>query len=216
MIDSDREQFGVLIAGIYAYHRQPCSKPLIEMYWRGCQRWDMEQVQRAIDQLTYDPEAGRFPPKLGDITRVLEGTATDRAAIAWGKTLEAMSAVGAYTDVVFDDPAIHACVEDLGGWPKLCRTETKDLGYVQHRFCESHRAYVGRGTFEFPRRLTGDRSPDSDYAKRGLKPPAPALVGHVEGCRRVYQGGQLAGKTAISYRPLEALVLDRLAPKEIA
>jgi hypothetical protein len=199
MQNTDKANFALLIAGVYAYHRQPCSDALIGMYWRGCQRWDFEQVQRAIDRLTHDAEAGKFPPKIGDLTRVLEGTHTDRAQLAWGKALEAMSRVGAYTDVVFDDPAIHAAIEDLGGWPKVCRTETKDLSYLQHRFCESHKAYTGRGAFEYPRRLAGDRSPDHEYEKKGLRLPRPALIGVPEVCQAVYQGGNAAGKTAIGF-----------------
>lgn len=196
---SDKKDFSLLIAGVYAYHRQPCSDALIGIYWRGCQKWDLEQVQRAIDRLTHDAEAGKFPPKIGDITRVLEGTHTERSQLAWGKALEAMSSVGAYTDVVFDDPAIHACIEDLGGWPKVCRTETKELSYLQHRFCESHKAYTGRGNFEYPRRLAGDRSPDSEFEKKGLPPPAPALIGDASKCRAVFGGGSAKGKTAIAY-----------------
>lgn len=199
MRESDSQAFALLIAGVYAYHRQPCSDALIGMYWRGCQHWELEQVRRAIDSLTRDPDAGKFPPKIGDITRVLEGAQSDRAALAWGKALEAMSSVGAYTDVVFDDPAIHAAIEDLGGWPKVCRTETKKLGYLQHLFCESHRAYTGRGAFPYPRRLMGDRSPDGEYARKGLKPPAPALIGNPQAARRVYEGGELAGKTLITH-----------------
>jgi hypothetical protein len=116
-----------------------------------------------------------------------------------------MWAVGAYTDVVFDDPAIHAAVEDCGGWPKMCRTELKELSFLQHRFCESHKAYTGRGTFAYPRRLMGDRSPDAMYAKRGLPPPKPAVIGYVARARLVYDGGGNAGKTAITFQRLEAL-----------
>jgi hypothetical protein len=208
MKSTDAQNFALLIAGVYAYHRQPCSDALVGMYWRGCQRWDFEQVQQAVDRLTHDAEAGKFPPKIGDLTRVLEGTHTDRAQLAWGKTLEAMGRVGAYTDVVFDDPAIHAVVEDLGGWPKLCRTETSELGYLQHRFCESHRAYTGRGKFEYQRRLPGDRSPDYEYEKKGLALPRPALVGDPERCKAVYQGGAVAGKTAITFKPFASLALE--------
>lgn len=205
MTPADKQPFALLIAGVYAYHRQPCSDALIGMYWRGCQHWDLEQVQRAVDSLTRDAEAGKFPPKIGDLTRMLEGTHTDRAQLAWGKALEAMSSVGAYSDVVFDDPAIHACIEDLGGWPKVCRTDLKELGYLQHRFCESHRAYTGRGSFDYPRRLAGDRSPDAEYEKKGLPLPRPALIGDAERARAVYRGGNVAGKTAITFAPLNAL-----------
>lgn len=195
---SDKKEFALLFAGVMAYHRQPCSDALIGMYWRGCQQWDMEQVKKAVDQLTRDAEAGKFPPKIGDITRVLEGTHTDRSQIAWGKVLGAMSAVGAYSDVVFDDPAIHAVIEDLGGWPKICRGETAELSYLQHQFCSSHKAYTGRGKFDYQRRLLGDRSPDAAYTQRGIPLPKPAIVGDCAKAAQVYAGGSAAAKTRIT------------------
>lgn len=143
--------------------------------------------------------SGPYPPKVADVVRVLAGTHTDRAALAWGKVLGAMSAVGAYSDVVFDDPAIHAAIEDCGGWVKVCRGELAELSYLQHRFCQSHKAYSGRGKFEFQRRLIGDRSPDIDYERRGLPLPKPAVVGDREQAKLVYAGGTAAAKTRITF-----------------
>jgi hypothetical protein len=136
-----------------------------------------------------NPDTGRFAPKVADIVRLLEGTTEDKAALAWGKALDAAQRVGSYSDVVFDDPAIHAAIEDVGGWPKFCRAETKDLGYLQHRFCESYRAYAERGAFDYPRKLGGDRSPDDVYRMRGLEPPNPVPIGDPEKARAVYKLG---------------------------
>jgi len=188
-----------LVTDALAYYRQPVSEFTLTVWWQACKPFSMEQVRKAMTAHATDPDRGQFAPKVADIIRVLQGTHTDRAQLAWGKAMEAMGSVGAYTDVVFDDPAIHACVEDLGGWPKVCRTETKELSYLQHRFCESYKAYTGRGVFPYPRRLMGDRSPDSEYEKKGLKLPKPALVGDVEDCRNVYRGGAIGGKTAITF-----------------
>ena len=107
-------------------------------------------------------------------------------ATAWGKAIEAAQRAGAYSDVCFDDPAIHATIEDCGGWPKFCRTETAELSYLQHRFTEAHRTYSAQETFEFPRCLVGDRSPDDVFAKRGLKPPKPILIGDTAKAQQVY------------------------------
>ena len=205
MKPSDKPALVALVTDALAYYGKPVSTFTLQVWVQACQPFELEQVSKAMTAHATDPERGQFAPKVADIVRILSGTATDRAALAWGKCLEAMSSVGAYTDVVFDDPAIHAVVEDLGGWPKLCRTEMKELGYVQHRFCESHRAYTGRGKFDYPRRLPGDRSPDSEYAKAGLPPPRPALIGDVERAKSVYHAGNLAGKTAISFQAVEAI-----------
>lgn len=213
MQPSDRLAFARLFADVMAYYRQDVSDFTRSLFWTACEGFTLEQVAKAFDRHAKDPEHGQFAPKVADLVRILAGTHTDRAQLAWGKALEAMSSVGAYTDVVFDDPAIHACIEDLGGWPKVCRTETKELSYLQHRFCESHKAYTGRGEFAYPRRLAGDRSPDSEYEKKGLKLPRPALVGDADRCKAVYHGGNAGGKTAIAYKAIDALVLDSLQPR---
>jgi hypothetical protein len=77
----------------------------------------------------------------------------------------------------------------MGGWPKFCRVESKDLSYLQHRFAESYRAYSERGAFDFPRKLGGDRSSDDVYRMRGLEPPKPVPIGDPEKARAVYKLG---------------------------
>lgn len=215
MHPSERAPFAQLLTDVLAYYRQDASRFVLELWWNACQGFDLEQIRAAMQRHCTDPEHGKFAPKVADLSRILQGTTTDRAALAWGKVHEAMGSVGAYTDVVFDDPAIHAVVEDMGGWPKVCRMPLDELGYLQHRFCEAHRAYTGRGQFDYPRRLMGDRSPDSEYRKSGLPLPKPALVGDAERAKQVYLQGNAAGKTAISYQALHAFEASpaRLLPQ---
>lgn len=200
-------QFRTLLTDVMAYYGKDCSDFTLTVWWGACQKFDFEQVSRALERHAADPERGQFPPKVADVVRVLQGTTTDRAALAWGKVHGAMSTVGAYTDVVFDDPAIHAVIEDLGGWPKVCRTEIAELSYLQHRFQEAHKAYTERGQFEYMRRLPGDRSPDHEYTSHGLPLPRPALVGVREKAIAVLKAGNAGGKTLISTLPAQAMRL---------
>lgn len=193
--------FQALLTDVMAYYGKDVSHFTLEVWWDACKRFDFEQVAAAMRKHAADPDRGQFAPKVADIVRALGGTSTDRAALAWGKVLEAMSSVGAYQDVVFDDPAIHAVIEDMGGWPKVCRTDTAELSYLQHRFQEAHKAYTDRGAFEFPRRLAGDRSPDHEFTSRGIPLPRPYLVGVKEQCIAVLQNGSQAGKQLIQQLP---------------
>lgn len=213
MKPTDYPEFVRLLSDVMAYYRQDSSKFTVALFWGACQNFELEQVEKALNSHALDAEKGVFAPKVADIVRVLSGTVTDRAALAWGKVLEALSSVGAYSDVVFDDPAIHAAIEDCGGWVKICRSQNDELSYLQHRFCASHKAYTGRGVFEYQRRLIGDRSPDRDFEMRGLPLPKPAIVGDVEKARVVYRGGNMGGKTAISFTALDAL--ESLSAKPI-
>lgn len=197
MVDADKQAFSTLIAGVFAYHRTAVTPAVISVYWRGCAPYTLEQVTKAIDVLTADPEAGRFAPKIADIVRVLQGTQTDRSLIAWGKVSGAMGYVGAYRDVAFDDPLIHLCVNDLGGWPKFCRTPHDEQGYLQHAFSKAYQAYANRPALtEWPSFLVGVSEGAEQYAKVGMAPPRIKLVGDVTVARRVVEGGLAVARLA--------------------
>lgn len=177
MRDNEKTKFYALIADVMSYYKQDTSEFMMGLFWDACKDLEFEQVSKAMNDHARDPDRGQFAPKVADIVRLLHGTSTDRAGLAWGKVYEAMCIVGSYTDVVFDDPAIHAAIADCGGWVKMCRCDFADLSYLQHRFCEAYKTYSKRGDFDFPRILNGDRSPDELYAKRGLSPLKPVLIG---------------------------------------
>lgn len=201
---TDRPRFAALFGQVMSYYRQDVSDFTRDLFWNAFETQDFDVVKRAFERHAKDPEQGRFAPKVADLVKIISGTATDRASIAWGKVHDAMGSVGAYTDVIFDDPAIHATIEDMGGWPKLCRMELNELGYAQKRFMDSHKAYTNKGQFDYPRRLGGDRSADHEYERRGIPVPKPAVIGDQKQAALVYQNGG-AGKTSISFVPIQAL-----------
>lgn len=206
MHESEKLKFGQLLTDAMGFYKQDVSVFALSVWWQACQGFDLEQVSKAMAAHAMDPDRGQFAPKPADIVRQLSGTRTDKAMLAWGKAFDAASRVGAYSDVVFDDPAIHATIEDLGGWPKFCRTETSEVSYLQHRFSESYRAYTGRESFDYPRVLGGARSPDDVYLKRGLPAPKPVVIGDVVTARLVYRGGSNNGKTPIAFQQVLAAI----------
>lgn len=198
MIQAEFERFSRDITALAEMYSRSMSPGLITLWWEALKRFDYEQVNKALALHSTNPESGQFMPKPADLIRHMEGTATDKSMIAWGKAFDAAQRVGAYNDVVFDDPVIHAVIEDLGGWVKFCRSETAEISYLQHRFTESYRAYANRQGFDYPRKLIGDRSSDFEFQKFGMKPPKPAIVGSTEAARLVYRGGQQGSGKAVS------------------
>lgn len=187
MQDYEREKFSALLTDVMAYYGKDASPFMLSLWWDACKGLEYREVAKALNAHAKDPDKGQFAPKVADLVRITQGTTTDRAALAWGKVYEAMCSVGAYRDVAFDDPAIHAAINDCGGWVKMCRGDTAELSYLQHRFCEAHKTYTSRGEFNYPRVLTGDRSPDELYAKRGLPPPKPVLIGNQEKAQQLLE-----------------------------
>jgi hypothetical protein len=192
---ADRADFKALLTDALAFYRQDVSKFSLTVWWAACAPFDFEQVAKAFTAHATDAERGRFPPMPADIVRQLQGTQTDRSLLAWGKVYEAMQRVGAYTSVVFDDPAIHAVIEDLGGWVALCRSEADALPHTQRRFCEAHRAYARRPDLPYPPVLLGAHEADNRLA--GKASAKPMLIGDPEAARRVMSGGVEASRVAI-------------------
>jgi hypothetical protein len=192
------KKLNLLIVEVSKFYRQDATPFTIMVWENAMQPYSFEQVSKALTAHVSNPENGQFMPKPADIVRQLIGTATDRSSLAWGKVFEAIGTVGAYQDVIFEDAAIHAVIEDIGGWSKICRGETKDLSFLMHRFCESYKAYAKQEQFDYPRKLMGDRSPDSEFEKKGIAPPKPYLVGDRATCQAVFDGGSTGGKGRIS------------------
>lgn len=192
----DKERFMNLVSEVMVFYNRSLSVLSISIWWQACERFDFEQVSKAFSAHATDAERGRFPPMPADIVRVLQGTQTDRALVAWGKVMEAVQRVGAYRSAVFDDGAIHVVIEDMGGWVTVCRSATDELPFLQRRFCETYRAYVMRPDFSFPAVLPGESEKVNLLNGRSVQPPV--LVGDATAAMRVMTLGRKSLRVAIS------------------
>ena len=196
MKQDDRAAFKRLISDVMAFYRQDVSEFALSVWWQACERFEFEQLTKALTAHAMDPERGQFAPKPADIVRQLQGTASDRSLVAWGKVMDAMSRVGAYASVTFDDGAIHCAIEDMGGWPKLCRHKTDDLPFLQKRFTDAHRAYSMRGG-PWPSHLPGEH--EQVNALNGHADTSLTLIGNPEEAKQIAISGTNPGaKTAIT------------------
>lgn len=174
MQPTDRAAFKSLLSDAMAFWRKDVSTFALGVWWEACKGFDIEQVSKAITAHAMEPESGRFAPMPADIVKHLHGTRTDRSLVAWGKAMQAVAQVGSWGSVTFDDPAIHAAIEDMGGWPKLCATTNDELPFVQKRFCETHRAYAARPDVPHVPVLRGNH--DANNARLGVL-SKPTLIG---------------------------------------
>jgi hypothetical protein len=195
MQSTDRAAFKTLLGDVMGFYRQDVSTFALSVWWQACENFELEQVRKAFTSHAMDPERGQFAPKPADVVRQLQGTFTDRSLIAWGKVLDAVRRVGAYQSVTFDDPAIHAAIVDLGGWPKVCRSEMEELAFIERRFCAMHKAYSLRPDIPYPSKLIGQHEADNQGA--GYEAPKPYLIGDAKRAEAVLQNGS-SGRTQIT------------------
>jgi len=210
MRDDEQADFRELISQVLAFYGQKTSEFAVSVWWEACKPFPLERVQQALSRHATDTERGQWCPKPADIIRQIQGTPVDRAARAWGLVMQAVQCAGTYTDVVFDDPIIHAVIEDMGGWPLLCQTDESKLSYAQHRFTEIYSGYVHRNDLQrWPSQLSGLRSSDETYASVGMSPPKPVLIGDPEKARQVFAGGDSGAQKQIT--SFDALAVQALA-----
>ena len=193
---ADKPQFMKVLTDVMAFYRQDVSPFALSVWWQAAQPFDLEQVSKALTAHALDPDRGQFAPKPADLVRQLQGTSTDRSLMAWAKVYDAIRQVGAYSSVCFDAPVIHAVVDDLGGWVRLCRSETSEIQFVQKRFCDAYKAYAGRTDITFPSKLLGAH--DLENAKVGFKSQMPVLIGNPEAAREVLRLGAAGPKTQVT------------------
>jgi hypothetical protein len=194
----DFRRFSAALTAASELYGRPVSEGALSLWWDALNGYDVEQVEQALRATIRDPDGGQFMPKPADLIRRIDGTAVDRSLIAWGKVLEAIRRVGAYSSVVFDDGAIHAAIDDMGGWPKLCRGKVDELPFVQRRFCDTHRTYSARPDLPYPPRLVGEH--EAGNALRGHEIAPPAIVGDPERARLVQaRGDGVGGRVPISF-----------------
>ncbi len=172
MQHEDRVPFKNLLTDAMAFYRKDVSKFALSVWWEACKAFELEQVQKAITAHAMDPEHGRFAPMPADIVKQLHGTKTDRSLMAWSLVYESIGQHGVYASVRFVDPAINLAIHDMGGWVKLCTTETAELQFVQKRFCEMYRTYAARPDLPEIPALVGIHAQDPRRA-----PKTPVLIG---------------------------------------
>ncbi|MBQ4418773.1 MAG: hypothetical protein II870_03975, partial [Synergistaceae bacterium] len=104
----------------------------------------------------------KFFPMLADIVRRIEGTAEERAAVAWAALRDAIRRHTAES-IKFSSPAMHYAIKQMGGWLKLCYMSSRELDFREKTFAmfysigERKASWDGaNGTYKVPNYFLGE------------------------------------------------------------
>ena len=128
----------------------------IAMYWKLLEPYDIDAVTGAITRHLKNTEAGMFMPKPADIVREIEGGSDERSLLAWTKLEQAVEQCGPWRVIVFDDPRIHAVVEEMGGYMVFCRATNDQWPFLRNEFCKRYRPYIQKPPHSFPAMLSAE------------------------------------------------------------
>ena len=212
MQEADKRDFADMLKAVLDLYGKEASAPVLRLWWAALEQYSSDEVRHGLTRFVRSADSGTFPPKPADIIRMIEGTSGDRGMIAWGKVQEAFGRVGGWQSVAFDDPVIHAVIEDMGGWPKLCSTEGDEMPFRAADFAKRYRAYAERGLERFPPYLTG-RS-EADNRLRGYPVQPPMLIGDPVKVSQVIEAGQAMPRLQITSGAKIGQILIGLKPME--
>ena len=205
MTDADKPRFLATITALGEYYQRTLSPMILGLYWEGLKRFDLHAIEDAAGRHISAGDAGQFMPKVADLAKLLEGSGSDAALVAWAKVDRAVRTVGTYASVVFDDPIIHAVVSDMGGWAWFGRQTSDEWPFVAKQFETRYRGFRTRGDVgTYPSVLIG--LAEADNSRMGLPSERPKLLGNPDQAVRVMQGGSASSGLLVTTLDLDKAV----------
>lgn len=197
MNQNEKPAFGGLMASVADLYGKTMTNGVAEIYWQALRAYDFADIQRAAGAHALDPDAGQYMPKPADFVRHIDGSKASQASVAWAKVVDAIRSQGSYKSVCFDDPMIHAAIQDMGGWIKVCAVLEKDLPFEERRFATSYNGYKLRGVSkgDYPPYLIG--AAEGENRSNGKPVAPPLLLGNQEKAQAVLSGGEFKARVAI-------------------
>lgn len=203
----DIATFTAMMVGIGELYGKRISTQLTDIYWRALKPYELEDVYQAFQSHINNPDCGQFFPKPADIVRFIDGCGETKALHAWAKVERAISQVGVYQSVAFDDALIHAVLEDMGGWIKLCSVKNEQLPFYANEFQKRYTGYVNKKPTRYPKYLFGIT--ECDNAKNGYDMTPPILLGDAAKAEEVIQtGGGVFLPSQQATKSLSSIVLQ--------
>lgn len=176
-----------LMACMNLYGKQT-STDVLDLYVRALSRYSTDDILRALEVHLLDPDVGQFAPKPADIVRRIQGSNTTAGARAWARVADAVRSVGSWRTVVFDDPLIHACIDAMGGWIKLCAMKEDEQPFRAKDFERLYIGYKQQGaTPAYPKKLIGRA--EAQNALDGRELDRPVMIGDASRAMLVYNAG---------------------------
>lgn len=149
MTDDDIGEFSDLLIATAEMLKEELSPLRIELYFNALKQYDIETIR---DALNIHVRESVFFPKPADFVRIIEGSGSQKATMAWLTVLRAIEQHGYYDSVVFDGPVART-IEAMGGWQQMADIPRKDLVWAEkefYRYYEVFARHDGR-----PKKLTG-------------------------------------------------------------
>jgi hypothetical protein len=186
MRTDDAQALSDMLTDCYATYLRDFSPQMLVVWFDALRDYQLEDISRALSLHVRNPDGGQHPPKPADVIRHMQGGGGVRALAAWTTVERAIRTVGHWWSVCFDDPIIHRCIDDMGGWTKLALiNDVKELPFRGNEFQKLYQGALlagGVGSNYAPYLIGASESHNSlnNYGVNHLR-----LIGDEARCRAV-------------------------------
>jgi len=209
MTENDGPRFLTAFTGLCAYFDKPYSEILLDIYWRGLEELDIDQVESAFFSSI---KTARFFPKIAEILESVDGGPEERAILAWEQLQEAVRRGGASESVLFVDSKITRTVELLGGWFQVCMWPIAELQFRRHEFLQTYKALKSGGS---PRSLAGVIERENSARGYLNHVPDPLVIGNRQKLLGQAQKGQSLAISGAIGKVVRALSVEDAERSEV-
>ena len=153
------QEFNIVFKKIVDYYgNSKLTKEKQELYYLALRDLSKEEFLNGFIRMIRDREYTNFP-SIAEIRKyglwLKEEDVEVRIHIAKEKLKQAIKVFGAYQSVAFDDPNIHAVIDSLGGWVKVCMMKEEELEkFITFEFRKIYKVYL-RSSYNINSRYTG-------------------------------------------------------------
>lgn len=163
MTEQDLKQFSEELAKTAEAFKETLTPGRIDTYFDDLSDLSLEAV---LVGLQYARRTLTFFPKIAELRNFAEGSASDRAELAWRTFVDLIKFEGAYPSLYVYDGAIAYAIECFGGWQTACAklndASVEMVANYEKHFKNSYKLGVVRG--EQPKYLVGE----TESNNRGL------------------------------------------------
>lgn len=139
----NKERFIEILSATMEIYNKELSELGIQMYYNTLKDYNTDTVMQAFN-IAIKTNKYNVLPKPAEIIEIIEGSKEEKADIAWGSVIQAMRKHGHYASIDFEDTAISATINHLGGWQYLCGQTKEELHFIQKDFIRLYNAFSKR------------------------------------------------------------------------
>lgn len=126
------------------YYGVEISESLADLYFSVLRKYSIDEFKKALNIILATHKYAKLP-KIADFIEAIEGSADEKAIIAWEVAVNASLQASIYDSYRFSDEVINRAINSLdGGFEALIHARADNLPFLRVQFIKAYSAFAGK------------------------------------------------------------------------